>query len=124
VPEGLRQLRRHGLRLACLTNKPLAFALPLLALKGLDGFFSAVFGGDSFDRMKPDPLPVLKSCDALGVAPVRTLLIGDSSNDALAARAAGCPVLLVTCGYNHGQPVREVDADGFIDSLADIRWQP
>ena len=45
-------------------------------------------------------------------------MIGDSSNDAQAARAAGCPVLLVTYGYNHGQPVRAVDADGFVDTLA------
>ena len=47
-------------------------------------------------------------------------MIGDSSNDAQAARAAGCPVVLVTYGYNHGEPVRAVDADGFVDSLADI----
>ena len=50
-------------------------------------------------------------------------MVGDSSNDAAAARAAGCPVLLVTYGYNHGEPVRAVDADGFLDSLADVaRW--
>lgn len=121
VPEGLQQLRRHGLKLACLTNKPMAFALPLLKAKGLDGFFTEVFGGDSFERKKPDPLPLLKTCEALGCLPARTLMIGDSSNDAQAARAAGCPVLLVTYGYNHGEPVRAVDADGFVDTLAAIR---
>ncbi len=118
VPEGLLALQAAGLKLACVTNKPLAFARPLLALKGLEGFFSEVFGGDSFDRKKPDPLPVLKTCEALGTGPARTLMIGDSSNDAAAARAAGCPVVLVTYGYNHGVPVREVDSDGFVDSLA------
>lgn len=118
VLEGLQLLQRQGLKLACLTNKPTAFALPLLKAKGLDGFFSLVFGGDSFERKKPDPLPLRKTCEALGSAPSRTLMIGDSSNDAQAARAAGCPVLLVTYGYNHGQPVRGVDADGFVDTLA------
>jgi phosphoglycolate phosphatase len=118
VIEGLRGLQQAGLKLACLTNKPAGFARELLAQKGLDGFFSQVFGGDSFERKKPDPLPLLKTCAALGTAPARTLMIGDSSNDAQAARAAGCPVLLVTYGYNHGQPVRGVDADGFVDSLA------
>ena len=122
--QGLRQLKRQGLKLACLTNKPLAFARSLLVLKGLDGFFSEVFGGDSFERKKPDPLPLLKTCAALGCSPARTLVIGDSSNDAQAARAAGCQVLLVTYGYNHGQPVREVYADGFIDSLAELGRQP
>lgn len=122
VLEGLRQLKAQGLKLACLTNKPTAFALPLLKAKGLDGFFSQVFGGDAFERKKPDPLPLLKTCEALGSRPARTLMIGDSSNDARAARAAACPVVLVTYGYNHGEPVRAVDADGFVDSLADLRW--
>lgn len=50
-------------------------------------------------------------------------MLGDSSNDAQAARAAGCPVVLVTYGYNHGQPVRNVDADGYVDSLEEVgRW--
>jgi phosphoglycolate phosphatase len=121
--EGLRTLQQAGLKLACLTNKPLAMARQLLKIKGLDGFFSEVFGGDSFERKKPHPLPLLKTCEALGTAPARTLMIGDSSNDARAARAAGCPVLLVTYGYNHGEPVCEVDADGFVDSLAELRLQ-
>ena len=118
--EGLQALQRAGFKLACVTNKPLAFARDLLAQKNLQTYFSEVFGGDSFARKKPDPLPLLKTCEALGSMPKSTLVIGDSSNDALAARAAGCPVVLVTYGYNHGQPITNVDADGFIDSLADI----
>ena len=120
VVEGLRALQSQGLRLACLTNKPTDFAKPLLAAKGLDGFFAHVFGGDAFARKKPDPLPLQKTCEALGSLPARTLMIGDSSNDARAARAAGCPVVLVSYGYNHGEPVRAVDADGFVDSLAEF----
>jgi phosphoglycolate phosphatase len=117
VQDGLRSLQASGLRMACLTNKPLSFAKPLLQSKQLDGFFDCVFGGDSFERKKPDPLPLLKTCEALGTSPGRTLMLGDSSNDAQAARAAGCPVVLVTYGYNHGQPVQAVDADGYVDSL-------
>jgi len=117
---GLGQLKARGLLLACVTNKPVAFAHALLKAKQLDMFFDVTFGGDSFERKKPDPLPLLKTCEALGSLPGQTLMIGDSSNDALAARAAGCPVVLVTYGYNHGQPARAVDADGFVDSLADL----
>jgi len=120
VMNGLQRLQDGGLRLACLTNKPIAFALPLLKAKGLESFFQVVFGGDSFERKKPDPLPLLKTCEVLQSQPGRTLMIGDSSNDARAARAAGCPVVLVTYGYNHGEPVRAVDADGFVDTLAAI----
>lgn len=117
VVDGLLAMQQAGFKLACLTNKPVGFARELLRLKGLDGFFSNVFGGDSFTAKKPDALPVLKTCKALGTLPAQTLMVGDSSNDALAAQAAGCPVLLVTYGYNHGQPIRSVAADGYIDTL-------
>ena len=117
VVEGLKTLQARGWKLACLTNKPTAFAVPLLQKKGLSEFFTRVFGGDAFERMKPDPLPLLKACEALGTLPTHTLMIGDSSNDAHAARAAGCPVVLVTYGYNHGMPVHTVDADGFLDRI-------
>ncbi len=120
VEAGLQHLRARGLKLACLTNKPTAFAQALLQVKGLDGFFDFTFGGDAFERKKPDPLPLLATCAALGTAPQRTLMIGDSSNDAQAAHAAGCPVLLVTYGYNHGEPIREVKADAYIDSLQQL----
>jgi len=117
VVEGLDALVAKGLKLACLTNKPTAFAKDLLQMKRLAPYFSVVFGGDAFERKKPDPMPLFKTCEVLGTEPSRTLMVGDSSNDARAARAAGCPVVLVTYGYNHGEPVRGVDADGFVDRL-------
>jgi phosphoglycolate phosphatase len=120
VVPGLQALRAAGLRLACLTNKPNAFARPLLAQKGLDGFFEHAFGGDAFARKKPDPLPLLETCKALGTPPERTLMVGDSSNDAAAARAAGCPVVLVSYGYNHGEPVASAGADAVVDSLEQL----
>ena len=120
VVDGLQALQQAGLKLACLTNKPVGFARELLKLKGLDGFFSQVFGGDSFAAKKPDALPVLETCNALHTLPAQTLMIGDSSNDALAARAAGCPVVLVRYGYNHGVAIQDVDADGYVDTLSDV----
>ncbi len=121
VLEGLQALQAAGLPMACLTNKPRAFALDLLAAKGLEGFFQVVFGGDSFERKKPDPLPLLKTCEALGTHPAQTLMVGDSQNDGIAARAAGCPVALVTYGYNHGDPIAAAPHDWLIDSLAELK---
>src|SRR6218665_1134768 len=83
VVEGLERLRTLGRPMACLTNKPAAFARELLLRKGLAGYFDRVYGGDDFERKKPDPLPLLKTCEALGTEPARTWMIGDSSNDAL-----------------------------------------
>jgi phosphoglycolate phosphatase len=118
VLDGLQALRARGLPLACLTNKPLAFARALLQAKGLDRYFQQVFGGDSFERKKPDPLPLLKTCEALGTPPAHTWMVGDSQNDALAARAAGCPVVLMTYGYNHGEPIEQAPHDLLLGSLA------
>ncbi|MBK7060774.1 MAG: phosphoglycolate phosphatase [Rubrivivax sp.] len=120
VIEGLQALRARGLRLACLTNKPTDFARPLLQAKGLTAFFEHAFGGDAFARKKPDPMPLLETCKALGTAPGATLMIGDSSNDAAAARAAGCPVVLVSYGYNHGEPVTAAGADAVVDRIGDV----
>jgi len=120
VIEGLQALRALGLRLACITNKPNSFARPLLALKGLDGYFEHAFGGDAFPHKKPHPMPLLKACEALGTAPGRTLMVGDSSNDAAAARAAGCPVVLVNYGYNHGEPVANAAPDAIVGSLTEL----
>lgn len=119
VVEGLQALRAQGLRLACVTNKPIAFATPLLAQKALAPYFELVYGGDSLPKKKPDPLPLLQVCRDFDLAPQQVVAIGDSSNDAQAARAAGCFVLTVPYGYNHGRPVHEIDSDGIVDTLFD-----
>ncbi|UIN20671.1 phosphoglycolate phosphatase [Herbaspirillum frisingense] len=123
VLEGLQAMREKGLRLACVTNKPLAFAAPLLEKKGLSGFFEIVYGGDSFPRKKPDPMPLLQVCEDFGLAPAQVVAIGDSSNDAQAARAAGCRVLNVPYGYNHGESIHDVDSDGIVSTLVEAAQQ-
>ena len=120
VAEGLQALRERGLRLACITNKPNAFARPLLEAKGLSGFFDHAFGGDAFPHKKPHPMPLLKACEALDTQPAQTLVVGDSSNDVAAARAAGCPVVLVSYGYNHGEPAASAKPDVIVDRIDHI----
>lgn len=119
VIEGLQALRDMGLRLACVTNKPISFTTPLLAQKGLAPYFELVYGGDSLAKKKPDPLPLLQVCSDFDLPPQQVVAIGDSSNDAEAARAARCFVLTVPYGYNHGRPVQEIDSDGIVNSLLD-----
>ncbi|MBI1890138.1 MAG: phosphoglycolate phosphatase [Burkholderiales bacterium] len=119
VQEGLVALQEKGLRLACVTNKPIAYALPLLEKMGLKSYFELVYGGDSFAKKKPDPEPLLQVCADFALQPRHVVAIGDSSNDAQAARAAGCRVLNVPYGYNHGQPIQNVDSDGIVSTLLD-----
>ncbi len=119
VHEGLAAMKAQGLRLACVTNKPIAFARPLLDKTGLAGYFELVYGGDSLPKKKPDPLPMLTVCRDFALEPFEVVAIGDSSNDADAARAAGCKSLTVPYGYNHGQPVHSIDSDGIVATLFD-----
>ena len=117
VVEGLAAMKDMGLRMACVTNKPYEFARGLLDCTGLGRWFEVVYGGDSLPRRKPDPLPLLQVARDFSVAPAAMLAIGDSSNDAMAARAAGCKVMVLPYGYNHGLPVQTIEADGIVGSL-------
>lgn len=117
VSEGLQALRDMHLPLACVTNKSGRFTAPLLEHLGLARFFQQVIAGDTLPQKKPDPAQLLHACSGFGIAPGEMLMIGDSGNDAEAARAAGCPVFCVTYGYNEGRDVRELDVDAIVPSL-------
>jgi phosphoglycolate phosphatase len=117
VTDGLERLRQAGFPLGCVTNKAMRFTRPLLEQTGLARYFSEVVAGDTLPRKKPDPEPLLYACERFGVSPADMLMIGDSLNDAQAARAAGCPVFCVTYGYNEGRDVRELDVDAIVARL-------
>jgi len=117
VIEGLDAMKAAGFRLGCITNKAARFTEPLLTGVGLAPYFDIVLSGDSLPEKKPHPLPLLHSAQFFGVPVERLLLIGDSLNDAVAARAAGCPVFCVPYGYNHGEPVDGLDLDAVIADL-------
>ena len=120
VLEGLTTLHTMGFGLACVTNKAARFTVPLLKSTGLEAFFSAVISGDTAARKKPAADPVLAACRQLGVAPDEAIMVGDSTNDALAARAAGCGILLVPYGYSEGVDVQTIDCDGIVPTLLHV----
>lgn len=120
VREGLARFRTRGASLACITNKPHTPAVGLLADLALLDFFDLVLGGDSLDRRKPDPLPLLHACSVLDMAVERSIFVGDSVNDVEAARAAGMRVVCVSYGYNHGRDICEAAPDAVIDSLDEL----
>lgn len=117
VAEGLEALYGAGLRLGCVTNKPSRFTQPLLEQLNIAGFFGAVIGGDDAPHKKPDPAPLRLAAERLSVPLGHCLVVGDSINDIEAARAAGCPVVAVPYGYNHGRDIRSARPDAVIASL-------
>ncbi|HEY0905712.1 MAG TPA: phosphoglycolate phosphatase, partial [Methylophilus sp.] len=120
VHAALQSLQQLGYRLACVTNKPEKFTLPLLQHSGLADFFDMVISGDSLPKKKPDPLPLLHICQQLGVLPSQAMLVGDSETDIAAAHAAGCFVVTVPYGYNQGRPIDASQVDATIAQLPEL----
>lgn len=117
VIEGLDAFQTAGCQLAVVTNKPMAFVPELLEQMGLAPYFELLVGGDSCEHKKPHPQPFLYATEQLGVTPSEALVIGDSMNDSMAARAAGMDVLIVPYGYNEGQSVHSLDCDGIVSTI-------
>jgi phosphoglycolate phosphatase len=117
VREGLALLRAEGFRLAVVTNKATRFVAPHLERAGIADAFAVLVGGSDAVRKKPDAAPLELCAARLDLATECLLMVGDSGNDVAAARAAGCPVVVVPYGYREGLPVQKLGADGIVDSL-------
>jgi len=113
----LTTLARRGAGLAVVTNKYAVLARQLLQAFGLDELFAAIVGGDTLTERKPDAAPALHACRIIGCSAADALFVGDSITDVETARAAGCTVVCVRGGYNHGVPAEALGADAVIDSL-------
>jgi phosphoglycolate phosphatase len=120
VVAALTGLDEGGARLAVVTNKLEALSVQLLEALELAHFFGAIVGGDTLPQRKPDPALVRHACRVLGREPMDSLFVGDSKTDVETARAAGCPVVCVRGGYNHGTPAATLGADAVIDSLIEL----
>jgi len=116
----LEALAGRSVRLGVVTNKPERFTRPLLEKMGLAAHFDIMVSGDTLAVKKPDPAPLLHAVRSLGGTVDASLMIGDSVNDILAARAAGMSVVAVSYGYNHGRDVRDEGADLVVDSLMEL----
>lgn len=105
VKESLAQLEKLGFPLAIVTNKPYKFTLPLLEAFGIRDHFSMILGGDSLAKMKPDPMPLTHILADWQLEQNELLMVGDSKNDILAAKAAGITSIGLTYGYNYGEDI-------------------
>lgn len=120
VREGLDFLQSAGYRLGCVTNKAAQFTLPLLGDLGVRERFQVIVCGDDLPEKKPHPMPLLFAAERLGVAPERSLMVGDSRSDVKAARAAGFQIVCMSYGYNHGEDIRHYHPDAVIDSMTEL----
>ncbi len=98
IPESLAELERAGVRMAVLSNKPVRFSTRILEGLGLARYFARIYGGNSFEEKKPNPIGVETLLAELGVARERAMVVGDSWVDVRTARNAGIRV----CGVRYG----------------------
>ncbi len=121
VEEGMKFLRENkSIRVGCVTNKAEAFTIPILKNLGIHDEFEIIICGDTLEKKKPDPMPLLHASSQLSVLPEDSLMLGDSKSDVKAARAAGFDIICMSYGYNHGEDIRNYDPDAVIDSMAEL----
>lgn len=115
----LDQLKARGARLAVCTNKIESYARQLLDTLGMTGRFDAIVGGDTFPVSKPHAEPLLGAIERAGGDPRRAVMVGDSSTDVDAAKAAGVPVVVMSFGYTV-TPAGELGGDLLIDHYDEL----
>ncbi len=120
VMEGLEELRKNAFVLACITNKHSRFAGNLLEKIGLARYFRSVVCGDTYEQRKPHPMPLLKTAEQFNIDPCRAVMVGDSTNDVKAARAAGFLSVCVPYGYRGQSSIEELGADHVIETIAEL----
>ncbi|WP_298775563.1 phosphoglycolate phosphatase [uncultured Shewanella sp.] len=116
----LARLHEVNIRLAIVTNKPYGFTVPLLSGFGLSDYFSIVLGGDSLSAMKPDPLPLQHLLKQWALTGDELVMVGDSRNDILSAKAAGTRSIGLTYGYNYGEDIGLSEPDAVCHQIRDI----
>ena len=126
IPEALRQIRANGAdrngrtrKMAVLSNKPVNPSRAIVDALGLAEFFVHVYGGNSFETKKPDPLGVRTLLKATGTAPEQAMIVGDSSIDVLTGKNAG----IATCGVTYGfapHTLCEVPPDVTVESPKEL----
>ena len=121
VMEGLDYLKSKDYLLGCVTNKAEQFTLPLLQSLGIIDYFGIVISGDTLEKKKPDPLPLIHGANFFNIKPNECLMLGDSVSDVKAARAASFQIICMSYGYNHGNNIADENPDLVIDSMAQLR---
>ncbi len=121
VKEAMEFLKSTDVKIGCVTNKAAQFTLPIIKDLGLADYFEIVVCGDTLDKKKPHPLPLLHAAEKLNVKPEQSLMLGDSMSDVKAARAAGFDIICMSYGYNHGESIHDSNPDAVVDSMDEIK---
>jgi phosphoglycolate phosphatase len=121
VREFLDRLRKRGVPMGIVSNKPHDLTGLTLERLGLAPYFGVALGADATPNKKPHPEPLLKALEVLKARPSGSVFIGDSAVDAQAGRAAGMKVGLVAHGFTARAELEAADADWRVDSMLEFK---
>ena len=116
VLEFLKWSKQMNISMGVCTNKQEHLAIDLLKKIKIYDFFDYVTGGNTFDYCKPDPKHLISTVEIMGGDVKNCIMIGDSENDADAARAAGMPMILLEDGYTD-KKVEQIHHDHLVKNF-------
>lgn len=119
VMETLEQLHGRGVRMAVLTNKPERFSRDMCAGLGMKKYFFQIYGGNSFEQKKPDPIGIHTLMHECGAGLNGTWMVGDSATDVMTARNAGVKCVGVSYGISP-ESLKETPPDFLLDSMREL----
>jgi len=119
----LDELKAQNKSLVVLTNKPMQFVPELLSKLGIAEYFDWVLGGDSFDKKKPDPLPMLKILAHFDIKSEKCLMVGDSRSDIVCAQQANVDSVALLQGYHQGVNLAELKSTYIFDDMSAMLQQ-
>ncbi len=121
VLETLNYLHKKGYKMVICTNKPFGFVEPILDKLSIKHFFKSWVGEDSLSKKKPDAIPLFHLANEMNATVEKSIMIGDSKNDILAAQNASMESIGVSYGYNYNENISDYNPTIVVDNFADLQ---
>lgn len=122
VEEGLKTLKNMGIKLAIVTSKGRELAERGLKLINIYDYMEVIVTPKDTEKHKPLGDPAAKACELLKVSPEDAIMVGDSHNDILCGRNAGCSTCLVKYSALSLKELMEYKPDYVIDSIEELQY--
>ena len=120
VEKSIIDLKAKDFLLGCVTNKPAIYTEALMNHSRLSNFMDIIVSGDTTEKKKPDPLPILHALNQLNIEPKDAIMVGDSVVDIEAGFAAGTYIFTVSYGYQFGESIISDKVDYAMSNFSEL----
>jgi phosphoglycolate phosphatase len=120
VEKAITDLKANDFLLGCVTNKPAIYSESLMNHSRLSNYMDIIVSGDTTEKKKPDPLPILHALNQLNIEPKDAIMVGDSVVDIEAGYAAGTNIFTVPYGYQFGRSIISDKVDYAMSNFSEL----